>query len=250
MDKVSVVILTKNEEDNILDCLETLKSFDEVIIVDDYSTDRTEEVIKRINLPFLKYYKRHLDGDFSAQRNFALTKAKNDWVLFIDADERMSQELGNNIKAFSETDKKGFYIQRRDVMWGRELRHGETGDIKFLRLANRNKGKWEGKVHEVWKVNGATGFLNGHIMHYPHPTIKEFLSEISYYSTLRANELFEKKQKVNGFEIIAYPKGKFIVNYILKLGLLDGIPGLVVASMMSLHSYLVRAKLWLLYQSS
>ena len=115
MDKISVVILTKNEEDNILDCLESLKSFDEIIIVDDYSEDRTEEVIKRINLPFLKYYKRHLDKDFSAQRNFALTKAKNEWVLFIDADERLSETVISNISVASDTTKNGYFIRRRDI---------------------------------------------------------------------------------------------------------------------------------------
>ena len=218
MNKVSVVILTKNEEDNILDCLETLKEFDEVVVLDDYSEDRTEEVVKKINLPFVKYFKRHLDNDFSAQRNYAFTKVKNDWVLFIDGDERVSAQLAKNISELTESNINGFYIRRRDVMWGKELKHGETGNIRFLRLGRKDKGKWYGKVHEVWKVSGETDRLKGDIIHYPHPTIRKFLSEISYYSTLRARELFENKQKVNFFDIVAYPKGKFALNYILKLG--------------------------------
>jgi glycosyltransferase involved in cell wall biosynthesis len=250
MDKVSVVILTKNEEDNILDCIESLKSFDEIIVIDDYSEDRTEEVIRRINLPSIKYYRRHLDKDFSAQRNFALSKAKNEWVLFVDADERVSANLRKSIVELSETDTNGFYIQRRDIIWGRQLKHGETGNIKFLRLGRKDKGKWRGKVHEEWDIKGSVGMLSGELIHYSHPTVREFLAEISFYSTLRAKELFDKRQKVSTLDIILYPKAKFFLNYIVKLGFLDGIPGLVMAVTMSLHSYLVRAKLWLLYKSS
>ena len=98
MSKLSVIILTKNEENNILDCLESMVFADEIIVVDDYSEDRTEEVVKNLKNDEIKFYKRKLDNDFSAQRNFGLSKAKNDWVLFLDADERVSTSLREEIK--------------------------------------------------------------------------------------------------------------------------------------------------------
>jgi len=246
MAKFSVVILTRNEEKNILDCLESIKGTDEIIVIDDNSKDRTEEVIKTFDKQ-IKIYKRALSGDFSAQRNFGLLKAKNEWVLFLDADERVPRELFHKINS-ALTDNKfdGFLIERRDIMWGRELKFGEAGNIKLLRFAKKNKGKWEGKVHEKWDIKGAVGELDNPLMHYPHQTISEFLSEVSLYSTIRANELKQAGIKVSAIDIILYPKLKFLLNYFVKLGFMDGLPGLTVALMMSLHSFLVRSKLWLL----
>lgn len=132
-------------------------------------------------------------------------------------------------------------------MWGKELRHGETGNIKLLRLAKKDTGRWEGKVHEEWKVKGEIGTLKNGIEHYPHKTIAEFLKEINYYTDLRSKELYEKRVKANFFSIIIYPKVKFFQNYILKLGILDGMEGLIFAILMSFHSFMVRGKLWLLW---
>ncbi len=244
--KFSAVILTRNEEKNILDCIECVKMADEIIIVDDYSNDRTIEVIESLKLENIRIQQRHLDLDFASQRNFGLSKAKNEWVLFIDADERVSASLLNEIKSLSEDKYNGYFIQRRDVIWGKELNYGETGNIKFIRLAKKSSGKWVGKVHEKWMIKGEAGVLRNKVLHFPHQTMAEFISEINFYSTLRADELHKKNTTVNFIQIVLYPKSKFIMNYILKLGILDGLPGLNMAIMMSLHSFLVRSKLWLL----
>ena len=247
MSKLSVVILTKNEENNILDCLESIKSLDEIIIIDDYSEDRTLEIVKKFDNE-IKIFKRAVEKDFSAQRNFGLNKASFEWVLFIDADERVSEALASEISNFHfqiPNNVKGFYIKRRDVMWGRELKYGETRNVKLLRLARRDAGRWVGKVHEVWNIDGKIGELDNGLIHYPHQTIREFLSEISLYSSIRAKELHEKRIKVSALDVIFYPKAKFFLNYFLKLGFLDGLPGLIVTFMMSFHSFLVRSKLWL-----
>ena len=247
MVKFSVVILTRNEEENILDCLETLLSIDEVIIVDDNSQDRTLEIIKNQKTRKIKIYLRSLNLDFSKQRNFALSKAKNDWVLFLDADERLSEDLVREIKSkIKKSNFEGFFIKRRDVLWGRKLTYGETGNIKLLRLARKNVGKWTGKVHEVWNVGGNIGELDNELIHFPHQKIREFLSEISLYSSIRAEELHQEKVRASALDVILYPKAKFFLNYFLRLGFFDGLPGLIVALMMSFHSFLVRAKLWLL----
>lgn len=245
---ISAVILTKNEEGNIADCLESLKWCDEIIVIDDNSEDETSELAKKMGA---SVYLHSLNNDFSQQRNFGLSKAKNDWVLFVDADERVTEALASEIKnqiLKIKNNYNGFYIKRKDFIWGRELKHGETGNIKLLRLAKKGAGKWEGKVHEEWKVQGKIGQLNNPLLHYSHQSMTDFLKEINFYTDIRARELYEKGVKVNFFSIIVYPKAKFFVNYFFKLGFLDGIPGFIFALVMSFHSFLARGKLWLIWQ--
>lgn len=250
---ISVIVITKNEEKNILDCLESVLWADEIIIVDDNSDDRTIEVVKNLFNKRIKIYSKALDGDFASQRNYALSKATKKWVFFLDADERVTSKLREEINEFliehvKNANINGFYIKRKDIMWGKELKHGETGDIKLLRFAKKGAGIWKGKVHEVWEVDGNTSEMEGNIIHFPHQTIDEFLSEINFYTTLRAKELYENKIEGSIKNIILYPKGKFIKNYFVKLGFLDGIEGFIFAIFMSLHSFLVRGKLWLLWR--
>lgn len=249
---ISAVVLTKNEEKHIEACLRSLAWCDERIVVDDNSDDKTREIAKKLGATV---YEHPLDNDFSKQRNFALEIAKGDWVLFLDADERVSPSLLSEItsllhqqRSFVYEHVNGFFIQRRDIMWGKPLKHGEAGNAKILRLARKNCGKWKGDVHEVWKVKGKTTALNNPILHYPHENIEEFLKEINFYTDIRAKELHAKKKKASFLSIIAYPKAKFLYNYVFLRGFLDGIPGLITATLMSFHSYLVRAKLWLLWQ--
>lgn len=240
---LSAVVLTKNEEKNIVACLESLKWCDETIVVDDYSEDNTVKIAKEHGA---QVFKHKLNDDFASQRNLGLEKAKGEWTLFVDSDERVTPELQKEIlKAVKETAKSGFYIKRRDFMWGRELKHGEAGDIKLLRLAGRDAGKWTHRVHEVWNVGGQTGELNNAILHYPHQTLREFVGEIDYYSTLHAKVKFEEGERSNLLKIIFWPKAKFFQNWILKLGFLDGTAGIIVALLMSFHSYLAWSKLWL-----
>ena len=250
---ISVALIIQNEEKNIIDCLDTVSWADEIVVVDDYSTDRTIEVIN--SLPYknkIKVFKRELKSDFSSQRNFALSKTTKEWILFVDADERITKELREEINSLLINKKghsaAGFYIPRRDVMWGKMLMHGETGQVSLLRFAKRNSGIWHGKVHETWVVDGPTEILENYIIHYPHPTLDEFLKEINFYTTIRAKELFDKKINVSGKDILLYPKGKFLQNYFLRMGFMDGVEGLIVAILMSFHSFLVRGKLWLLWK--
>lgn len=245
---ISVVILTKNEEKNIEDCLRSLDFCDEIIVIDDNSEDKTVELAKKSKA---KVFTRTLNNDFSRQRNFGLEKARGEWILFIDADERVTPSLCDEIIQLTNnpiTQCNGFYIKRRDFMWESELKYGETGNIKLLRLARKDAGKWEGKVHEKWKVNGKLGELKNPLLHYPHQTITEFLREINFYTDIRVQELYEKGASVYWWSIILYPKVKFFRNFFIKKGFLDGLPGLILALMMSFHSFLVRGKLWLMLQ--
>ena len=245
---ISAVILTKNEEQNITKCLDSVKWCDEIIVVDDNSEDQTIEIAEKYKTTI---YKRSLNNDFSAQRNFGLSKTKNEWVLFVDADEIISDaltyEISNAItfKDQSLRNFNGFYIKRSDFIWGRMLKYGETGRIKLLRLGRKNYGVWQGKAHEEWKIEGLIGNLTNPILHFPHQTLKEFLKEINFYTDIRAKELKTKNFNVSTPSILLYPLGKLILNYIFKRGFMDGMQGLVFAIIMSFHSFLVRSKLWL-----
>lgn len=247
--KISVIIIAKNEEKNIEKCLKSVKWCDEIIVIDDKSSDKTLEIARNYNAIA---YSNALNGDFSLQRNFGLSKAKNSWVLFLDADEVISDALAyemlssihlkdQNLKNFS-----GFCIKRVDFIWRKRLRYGETGNAWRLRLAKKNSGQWVGKVHERWMVNGLVGKLVNPIYHFPHDgELEKFLTEINNYTDIKTEELSEKKTNVLFLSILIFPMVKFLINYFAKRGFLDGIPGLIIAIMMSFHSFLVRGKLWL-----
>jgi len=247
MKTLSVVILTHNEEKNIIDCIESVEFCDEIIVVDDDSTDRTLSLVHNLNNKKIHVIQRPLNSNFAAHRNFALEKARGDWILFIDADERVGDALQKEIKNVVEnSDCDGYSILRRDSLWGRKLLHGETGNTYFVRLGKKDSGTWGGHVHEVWRIHGKVGKLTSELLHYPHPTIQEFLSEIDIYTTMRADELHQTKTVVLPRDIIMYPLGKFLVNYFFKRGYLDGTAGFVHAALMSLHSFMVRGKLFLM----
>lgn len=244
---ISAVVITKNEEKNIVDCLENLSFCGETIVVDDYSDDRTVEIAQRMGA---KVFRHALNNDFSNQRNFGLEKAKGDWILFVDADEKVSPALALEIVKLTSYPSRhnGAYIKRVDFMWGKKMQFGETGNIRFLRLGRKEKGRWEGKVHEKWLVGGSLVTLKNSLEHFPHKTIDEFLKDINYYTDIKAKELYEKGIREHWSSVILKPKGKFLQNYFLKLGFLDGIQGFIFAILMSFHSFQVRGKLWQLWQ--
>lgn len=238
---LSAVVLTKNEARNIDRCLSALNFCDEIIVVDDFSTDNTVQLAQKFNS---KIFRRHLNHDFASQRNFGLSKAAGDWVLFIDADEQVSKSLSKEIKASIQTPTiVGFYIYRSDHFLDKTLRFGEAGNIKLLRLAKKDAGKWIRPVHEIWQIKCKIGELKHSLDHYPHPTIAEFIQEINYYASIESRYRSGKTRAL--LELFTFPAGKFIYNYFFKLGFLDGLPGLIISLLMSYHSLLVRLKiLW------
>jgi len=250
---ITAIVLTKNEEKNIKDCLESLQWCDEILVVDDYSEDKTTEIAKKLGA---KIFQRKLNDNFAAQRNFALKQTKSEWVLFIDADERISESLAKEIQlkinnsshqqVRNDRSCNGFYIKRKDFFLGHELKHGETGRAKFLRLGKRTHGKWERKVHEVWEIRGEIDQLKNSILHH-HQNLTDFLKSINYFSTLDAKFFYQQGKKITFLEWLK-PPIKFIQNYCLRLGFLDGTTGFVHAVLMSLHSFLVRAKLFMLWK--
>ena len=243
---LSAVILTKNESNKIENCLRSLGFCDEIIVIDDYSTDGTSILASRLGC---KVYRRHLNANFANQRNFGLGKAGGKWVLFIDADERVTDELEKEIIQFVNDPTinfNGLYIKRQDVLWGRKFSSTEAGEIKLLRLAKKGFGIWQRRVHEFWDVSGDLYTLKNKLMHFPHPNLREFIKDINWMSSLHAIANFEEGKRSSLFKIIFWPIGKFIQNWVIKSGYKDKTFGFVLSAMMSLHSFLAWSKLWII----
>jgi len=243
--KISAVILAKNEGKLIAQCIKSIDFCDEIVVIDDFSSDKTISIAESLGA---KVFQRKLDSDFSKQRNFGLEKANSDWIIYIDSDEVVSEELKKEIKnvLIEDNNLTSYRLRRRDYFWNTEMRFGETAQARnqgVIRLIKKGRNRWFGSVHEKYIASDQIGQLNGFVNHYPHQTVNEFINSVNFYSTLRAKELFKEGKKANIFQLIFYPFGKFIYNYILKRGFLDGYSGFVYCFMMSFHSFLVRAKL-------
>lgn len=239
---LSAVILAHNEIDVLLRCIKQLSFCDEVIVIDDSSTNQITQVAKKNNATV---YKRNLANNFAEQRNFGLSKAKGDWILFVDPDEVVTKKLAQEIKdKIKNNNIDGYFLKRKDIWLGKKFKYGEVGETCLLRLARKSKGKWTRAVHEHWLIDGQTTTLKNSLLHYPHPTIYEFLEKINYYSQLHALENEKESKNASFIKILVYPLGKFIYYYFVKLGILDGIHGFVVAVIMSMHSFLSWGSIW------
>ena len=244
---ISVVILTKNEEGNIGECIRGLTFCEEVIVIDDNSRDKTIEIARGLGA---KVFQRNLNGNFSAQRNFGMEKATGKWVLFIDADERISRqlkdEIGQEVSVLNNP-YLGYFVKRDDYIFGKKLNYGETASVRLLRLARKSAGNlWARNVHEVWDVRGRTKTLKNSLRHYPHQTLREFIKDINFQSDLHAEANYKEGKSSNLARIVFWPRGKFFYNYFLRLGFLDGTEGFVFALIMSFHSFLSWSKLWII----
>ena len=184
-------------------------------------------------------------GDFAAQRNLGLKKAKNDWVLFIDDDEVVSPKLAREIeKAIVTKDFSGYYLRRLDRFHGQILRHGETGNIKIIRLAKKNAGKFVRPVHEVWQIKGNIGKLKNPLLHDRGELTGPFIDRITRYGPIDAQALATEGKSFSYWRLLLNPIAKFVLNYKLKFGFLDGYLGLFHAYLMSVQSLSVRVFQW------
>lgn len=246
MTNLTVAILSHNESDNLAKLLPTLGFANEVIVVNDNSTDNTKKVVSQNKAKLLN---NRLNADFAKQRNFALENSHNDWVMFVDADERLSPELKKYFEDF-EPDKNisGYSFRRIDWFYNKQLRFGETGRTMVTRLVNRKLGQFTRPVHETWTSNFPVKKTNLLLYHYPHPSVSEFIKHINYYSTINADYLKKMGKKPSILGMMFVPLFKFIYTYFVLVGFLDGTRGFVYSFMMSFHSFLTRSKLYALYQ--
>lgn len=243
--KLTAIVLTKNEESLIEKCLSSLSFCDEIVIIDDYSTDKTVAFAKNFGC---RVYKRHLREDFSQQRNFGTKKARYPWILWIDADERVPDELRAEIeKAIGSTRFSGYLILRHDIFRSKELKFGGWTDY-HVRLVLKDASHWVRAVHEHCLVDGNIGKLASPLMHYSHDSISAFIKSIEHYSNLHALANSAEGKYSSIIKIVLWPIAKFFVQFIAKRGYRDGMEGFIYAFMMSYHSFLAWSILWFYQQ--
>jgi glycosyltransferase involved in cell wall biosynthesis len=231
--KISACIITFNEEDRIRDCIESLDFCDEVLVVDSHSSDKTREVAQACGARVIE---RDWPG-FVEQKNYVVRQAKNDWILNLDADERISSDLRSEILFLRNEGfpcKAGWRMPRLSYYMGRWIKHGTWRPDWNLRLFDRRRGRWSGsRLHERVQLDGALGSLQGQILHYPYRTLAEHFETMDRYTTLMAQGLDEKGKRASVIQVIVNPWARFLKYYFLKRGFLDGWRGLVMAYLAS-----------------
>lgn len=243
MEKLSVTIITLNEEDNIRAALESVKWADEIIVVDSGSTDRTVEICKKFTDKV-----HHQDWlGMNGQKACAKEHATGDWLLNIDADERVSSELAIEIKSVLEngSDIDGFFVPRKVHFLGRWINHSGWYPDHKLRLFKKAKGRWAGTdPHDEVAVDGKTSYLKADLYHFTYKDIENFVNVVNNFTTVAAAE-YEKKGKSFGFiNIVLRPLFTFFKKYIIKQGFRDGLPGFFISASSAYYVFLKYVKLW------
>lgn len=239
---LSLIVLSRNSQADLQELLPSLNFGTEVLVIDDYSTDHSVEIARKYQA---KVISTKVGQDFARARNLGLSQVKSEWVLYIDSDERVTQAFIAEVKqAIRQDQYVGFYLKRNDYFIDRVLQYGENAHNKFIRLARKDRGKWHRSVHEVWQISGSVGELKQPLIHKLNSELGIFLSKINHYSSLEAKLRLRQGVWWSWWQTLVYPVGKFVHNYVVRRGFLDGFPGLIMAFFMSLHSLCVRIKLY------
>lgn len=227
--KLTVLIITLNEEAQIHQLLTALNFADEIIVVDSFSTDKTQEIANSFkNVKFLQ----NKFENFSSQRNFAISQTKNDWILFLDADERLTPELKNEILETLKTNRKeiAFLFPRTFMFKNRVLLFSGCQTDKIFRLFNKNFAKYSSEklIHEKLITRGEIATFKNRLIHYSYFDFESYKSKMVRYGKLKAQEKFIKKQKNSFLLQIIHPTYNYLYNYFIRLGFLDGKKGIII----------------------
>jgi len=241
--KISAVLITHNEEANIESALRSLDGVaSEIIVVDSLSTDLTYKIARRFTS---KVYERKWTN-YSEQKNYANGLAENPWILSLDADERLSPELREEIMALASGEPvcSAYSMPRRVFYLGRWIKHSGWYPDRKIRLFRKSRARWVGDyVHEDLVVDGEVRKLEGDILHFTYRNISDHLARINAFTDLGAQKLYAQKKKCGLRHLLLVPPGRFIKSYILRRGFLDGFAGLVIAVLNGYGIFVRYAKL-------
>lgn len=244
-EKITTCVTAFNEEKRIGRCLESVSWTDEIVVVDSFSTDRTVEICNK----FTNRVYRHKWLGYIGQKNLIKDMATHEWILFVDADEEVSPELKQEI--ISELDKQdhneyaGYAFPRMVNFLGKWIKHGDWyPDIK-LRLFKKDRGKCAGvEPHDQVIVDGKVKRLNGDLFHYTYENIDDHIAAVNKYSTLTAEGWFKQGKRCRMSDLVFRPPLRFLRCYLLRMGFLDGLQGLIVATTVAYGVFVKYAKLW------
>ena len=245
MEKITAIIPTYNESFHIEEAIKSVNFADEIIVIDSFSTDNTIELATKHNVVIIQ---RKFD-DFSSQKNFAIDKAKHNWVYVLDADERVSEILKSEIVEIMKDPKDfvGFYIYRAFYFLNRKLIYSGFQNDKVIRLFKKDKCRYNGNlVHELIEANGKVAYLKNKIDHYSYRSFDHYINKLNQYAFLRANELYNKNKRITFLHFLIKPPVRFVKHYFIKLGILDGYPGFIISVLMSYGVLTRYIKYWLL----
>lgn len=249
MIKLSVVIITFNEEKNIERCLKSVKEVaDEIVVLDSFSKDNTQLICEKYGVSFFQHA---FDGHIQ-QKNRAITYAKNAHILSLDADEALDETLIHSIlETKNNFTKDGYYFNRLTNYCGHWVKHCGWYPDKKLRLWDSRKGQWTGvNPHDKYELSEGdknTGYLEGDILHYSYYSLDDHYKQVEYFTNIASNAFFEQGKKAPLYKLIVNPLAKFIDHYILHLGFLDGKAGFLISKISAYATYLKYKKLRNLY---
>ena len=243
MPKLTVTVITKSEAANIEACLRSVAWADEIIVVDSGSDDGTPDLARAAGARVIV---RDWPG-YSAQKNFAAGEAGHDWILSVDADERVPPELAEEIRSIlaGEPAVAGYRVPRVTWHLGRWIRTTDWYPDYQLRLYDRRRARWKLKrVHESVEADGPVGQLRRDLQHYAYRDIAHHHRTMDRYTTLAADEMFAEGRRAGVTDLVFHPWAAFLRNYLLKGGLKDGLPGFIISTMNAYYVFLKFAKLW------
>ena len=243
MPKLSVTIITRDEAANLAAALDSVAWADEIVVVDSESTDATVEIARRYTSKVLV---RAWPG-YVAQKNRAAEAASHDWILSLDADERVSPALAAEIQALlrDEPAAPGYRVPRVTFHLGRWIRSTDWYPDYQLRLYDRRRARWTGKlVHESVKADGAVVDLSGELQHYAYRDLSHHLQTMDRYTTLAARQMRDDGRTAGWLDLAVHPPAAFLRNYVLRGGFRDGLAGLVISTLNATYVALKFAKLW------
>jgi glycosyltransferase involved in cell wall biosynthesis len=236
--KITGLVITYNEEKNIQEVIECLDFVDEIVIVDSFSNDKTIEILKKY--PKVKVIQNKFQ-DFTSQRNIALQNATNNWILFLDADERITEKLKQEIiSELEKPQRKDAYLFLRKFYFKQKPIHfSGTQTDKNFRLFKKDKAHYiaDKLVHETLKVDGIIGVLKNTLIHYSYDEYESYKKKMVNYGVLKGKELFLKGKKYNFLTHFSKTFFKFFKTYFLRLGILDGTNGIVLCYLQTLSVY-------------
>lgn len=240
--RISVTVITWNEEERLRRCLETVTWADEIVVVDAGSDDKTVEIARGFTDHVLV---RPWDG-FAPQKNFAVERASGEWVLALDADEEVSPELAAEIRrVVAAPAAEGYTMPRRNIFWGRWVRHGLLYPDWQLRLFRRGRGRFvERQVHESVEVDGRVARLTGALVHRSYRDVADFIARANRYTTLAADEWVRSGRPIRMTDLILRPAGRFLSMYVVHAGFLDGWRGFLLAVLYAYYVFVRSAKVW------
>ena len=248
MSKITAIIPTLNEEIHIEAAIQCLDFADEIIVIDSFSSDKTVELAKKHKVKILQ---REFD-DFSSQKNYAISQASHNWIYILDADERVTpavrEEILNAVK--SPKGNVGFFVRRSFYFMGKNLRYGGCQRDKVVRLFLKDSCQYKGSVHETILANGPLGFFKNKIDHFSYKNYNHYISKMNLYAELRAKDYFKQGLRPNAFHFVIKPIARFFIHYLIRFGFLDLYPGFVWARVQAYGVFARYAKLWLLNRNS